>query len=221
MNNEDSPSSAQEKDMPQSQHDENTPIAQKSTKTQTRNAQDEDGKPHLSGQRPRRKGSLIMEQQFARYHAYHRLHPEAPTVHTELLPSERARLYFFYGSLMDSKHLASVLGLKDEPTLRPAFLDGFGSMLWGPFPAMIPNPDSVLHGVAYQIRSHGEVEEQVAKLEYYEGDNYYRRPVYVQFEDGSPAGGWAFAWQGDTKELRGGVFDLNAWRAEVYGGHST
>lgn len=60
---------------------------------------------------------------------------------------------------MDSKHLASVLGLKDEPSLRPAFLDGFRSMLWGPFPAMIPGRNSTLQGVAYQIRSHDEVEK--------------------------------------------------------------
>ncbi|KAL8748444.1 MAG: hypothetical protein Q9184_007297 [Pyrenodesmia sp. 2 TL-2023] len=193
------------------------PLAQKSTNTQPTNAQDEGGEPRLSGDRPRKKGSLIMEQQYARYYAYHRLHPEAEATPKEMPPSERDRLYFFYGSLMDSKHLASILELKDEPSLRPAFLDGFHSMLWGPFPAMIPQRDSTLQGVAYQIRSHAEVEEQVAKLVYYEGDNYYRQPVKIEFEDGSQAEGWAFAWQGDKKELREGAFDLDAWRAKVYG----
>ena len=44
--------------------------------------------------------------------------------------NESDRLYFFYGSLMDSGNLAWILDLAKEPKLRPARIEGYRTMLW-------------------------------------------------------------------------------------------
>lgn len=156
--------------------------------------------------RPRQS---LMQQQFAIVER----HPElSAAIVRKLPPSESRRLYFFYGSLMNSKRLRSVLNLEDEPVLRPAHIEGFRSMLWGPYPALVFACGEIVHGQAYQISSHGEVAEQVAKLEYYETEKYERQPVMLEFDDGTESKGYTFVWSGNKDELREGNFDLGGWQ---------
>ena len=69
---------------------------------------------------------------------------------------------------MDSKQLRSVLNLEEEPVLRLAHTEGFGSMLWGPYAALVFASSEIVHGQVYHISSHEEFEEQVTSLEYHE-----------------------------------------------------
>ena len=153
-----------------------------------------------------------IQRQFALANRY----PESVISGRKWAPRKSDRLYFFYGTLMDSKLLASILGLKSDPQLKPAKVIGFRIKLWGSFPAMIQAHGQTLHGVAYEIASDQEVENQVAKLQTYETSRYRRYPVIVRYEDGTRPAGWAFLWDGDEKVLQEGEFDLEAWRTEFH-----
>ena len=60
--------------------------------------------------------------------------PESRTGNKPSRVDRSDRLCFFYGSLMDSGHIASVLDLAKEPDLRPARIHGYRTMQKGPFP---------------------------------------------------------------------------------------
>ncbi|KAI4283572.1 MAG: hypothetical protein L6R38_002056 [Xanthoria sp. 2 TBL-2021] len=138
--------------------------------------------------------------------------PEPIAGMKEQHPNESNRVCFFYGSLMDKGNLASVLDLEQEPPLRPARIEGYRTMLWGPFPALLRADNSSVSGMVYRIGSQAEVEDQLTELSNIEGDDYGRHQVRIDYEDGSSEWGWTFIWVGDEKELHEGVFDLEDWR---------
>lgn len=197
MEKEDAPMIALEQD------EDVTPTAQKPTSSKHASA--------ISSTSPqpsqlRRKASLIMHKSFV--HAMK--HPEDMLGMTKPPLHEFDRLYFFYGSLMDSKNLASVLGLTEVPQLREARVEGYRTMLWNHYPALVRADDVMVNGMAYQIKTLAEVEGQVTRLQRYEGENYDRRMVRIEFKDGTVCSGWTFVWQGDEKELREGT-----WRLQI------
>ncbi|KAL8911763.1 MAG: hypothetical protein Q9172_007615 [Xanthocarpia lactea] len=130
--------------------------------------------------------------------------------------NEFDRLYFFYGSLMDSGNVAWILDLAKEPKLRPARIEGYRTMLWGPFPALIRADNQSVSGVTYRVESHAEVERQVTELQNVEGEDYERERVRILYDDDSWEWGWTFVWRGDMTELREGVFDLETWRSGAF-----
>ncbi|KAL8894931.1 MAG: hypothetical protein Q9192_003955 [Flavoplaca navasiana] len=157
--------------------------------------------------RIRRKASLIMQRAFAAAIE----HPESVVPITRPRPTESDRIYFFYGNLMDANKLASVLGLKEEPKLRMARVEGFRTGFWGQHPALVRSDDEVfVQGMAYRIGSFDEVDDQVAKLKRYQGDRYRRRMVDIEFKDGSSEYGWTFVWAGNVEELQQGTLNIKA-----------
>lgn len=93
--------------------------------------------------------------------------PPKPADHSVPAPTGR---YFFYGTLSDPALLAEILGLDEEPILRPAYVEGFECKLWGQYPALVSsgsgsgsaldsssgsgsNPGSVVEGAAYHVQS--------------------------------------------------------------------
>lgn len=103
-------------------------------------------------------------------------------------------IYFFYGSLMDPTRLSDVLTYLDtDPKLSPATLTGYQPMLWGIFPALLPNLEDTVHGCVYDIHS----EYEARKLQQYEGDDYAPRTCRCQLANGDWVDGYTFAWLGD------------------------
>ena len=138
--------------------------------------------------------------------------PESRTCNKPSLVDHSDRLCFFYGSLMDSGHIASVLDLAKEPDLRHARIHGYRTMQKGPFPALVRANNSAVSGMVYRMDSEADVKDQIAELSNYEGKDYGRHRVPIRFQDGSLEWGWTFIWIGDEKELREGGWDLEAWQ---------
>lgn len=78
----------------------------------------------------------------------------------EILPKMR----FLYGSLMDATDLSQILGLTDEPVLRPAYIEGYRHMRHGAYSVLIREPGHILHGVCYMVQSL-EVAQKLDKYE--------------------------------------------------------
>jgi gamma-glutamylcyclotransferase (GGCT)/AIG2-like uncharacterized protein YtfP len=118
--------------------------------------------------------------------------------------------YFFYGTLMDRRTLAKVLGVKDSlSTVRACRITGYHCKLWGAYPALLDGPpDAAVHGVAYEVQR----ESEAAKLKAYEGENYAEAECRIEFQDGSRVLGTTFKWKGDSSVLREGTFDLKDWQ---------
>lgn len=148
-------------------------------------------------------------------------HIPLPNDHSELLseieeahPHDPNRLCFFYGSLMDSGNITSVLDLAAEPDLTPACIEGYRTLINGPFPALVRANNSIVAGMVYRMNgSDTDVRDQITELENYEGEDYERFWVVVRFEK-SLEWGWTFLWVGDAKELQEGVWDFEAWRQQ-------
>lgn len=138
--------------------------------------------------------------------------PESRTGNKPSRVDRSDRLCFFYGSLMDSGHIASVLDLAKEPDLRPARIHGYRTMQKGPFPALVRANNSAVSGMVYRMDGEADVKDQIAELSNYEGKDYGRHRVPIRFGDGSLEWGWTFIWIGDAKELREGAWDLEAWQ---------
>ncbi|KAJ5565761.1 hypothetical protein N7535_007399 [Penicillium sp. DV-2018c] len=118
--------------------------------------------------------------------------------------------YFFYGTLTDPSMVREILGLENEPELRPARLSGYKCKLWGQYPALLDAPDSVVEGAVYHVKTveHGE------RLAAYETKNYQADPCRIRYTDGKePADdvGYTFKFKGDQNELSDGTFDLRVW----------
>lgn len=109
------------------------------------------------------------------------------------------RTYFFYGSLMDPTRLSSVLGLRTNPELLPATVTGYHLMLWGPYPALIPEAGKAVSGLAFTVQT----DEDAQKLQYYETSNYAPQSCRIEMVDGTSEEGWTFVWAGD----RGTIFE--------------
>lgn len=121
----------------------------------------------------------------------------------------RKTYYFFYGTLMDTKHLAKVLQLPNRPQPHPAKIVGYACKLWGPYPALVDKtPGAIVYGVAYEVQS----SEDAERLQFYETDNYSPNACLIKFKDGSEVIGKVFKWVGDKSLLKDGNFDLKDWQ---------
>ncbi|KAJ5219125.1 uncharacterized protein N7498_001224 [Penicillium cinerascens] len=122
--------------------------------------------------------------------------------------------YFFYGSLLDPCILVEILGLDTEPELRPAYLEGFASKLWGQYPALVESPDSVVEGAVYNVQT--VVDAQ--KLADYETRNYTPVARDIRYSDGrfpTQQAGHVFVFDGNPTDLSEGTFDLRVWLKRV------
>lgn len=146
----------------------------------------------------------------------------APPQHRDPAPEG---IYFFYGSLLDPEMLVEILGLDKSPELRPAYIEGFDSKLWGQYPALIPCSDAspksdrrIIEGAAYRVRS----SEDAEKLAKYESRYYMPSPCEIKYVDHDKKTrgpiaekGFVFVFVGDRRDLDEGSFDLQTWRRQM------
>ena len=131
----------------------------------------------------------------------------------ELVFDHPDSLCFFYGTLMGSGNIASVLDLAEEPKLIPAHIHGYRTMMNGPFPALVrAGQSSTVHGMVYRIEYQEKMKEQITELENYEGEDYGRERISIWSDDGGCKCGWAFVWVGDMKELEEVTWDFDDWK---------
>jgi gamma-glutamylcyclotransferase (GGCT)/AIG2-like uncharacterized protein YtfP len=119
--------------------------------------------------------------------------------------------YFVYGTLMDPRMLADVLGVQEKPELRPAKIVGYSRQLWGQYPAMQEGPQGAdVSGAVYHVQSVA----QAKRLAEYETNSYRAKPCLIQYTDGKePAEdlGHVFMFVGNPRDLQPGDFDLEKW----------
>lgn len=121
--------------------------------------------------------------------------------------------YFFYGTLKLPSVINHVLDLPEETPYisKPATIKGYKSMLWGPYPTLIPKKDGVITGVAYEIHS----KKHENSLARYETCAYKCALVDIEIE-GKVVKGKTFVWakEDDLGELREGEWSpaLLEWR---------
>ncbi|OQD87140.1 hypothetical protein PENANT_c006G04893 [Penicillium antarcticum] len=88
--------------------------------------------------------------------------------------------HFFYGTLHNSTLLTSILDLTEDPVLRPAYLDGYKTKLWGSYPTLLPKEPRVTgQGSVYGVMS----VEHVERLATYETNNYATMACELRFEE--------------------------------------
>ncbi|KAK6855675.1 hypothetical protein PG995_007826 [Apiospora arundinis] len=136
--------------------------------------------------------------------------------HTPPPPPEYEPIhYFFYGTLKDPSMLASVLGVDEAPTLRPAKIIGYRLTNWGDYKALIDGKagEEVL-GMACEIAT----AEDEQKLAYYETNAYRLAPCLVDFTDGQEpvqVSANTFKYAGDEAALQAGRFDRKLWEMQM------
>lgn len=119
-------------------------------------------------------------------------------------------LYFFYGTLQDPGILGEILDLPTPLVLRPAWIVGYRMRLWGQYPAVVNEAQTVVRGTAFEVTTEGHA----AKLAAYETSNYCPAPCYINtMEDGeeSQSDGYVFKFCGNPNDLSDGEFDLDQW----------
>lgn len=136
------------------------------------------------------------------------------TCGSQALKAANLRVYFVYGSLMDSTTLQSVIKAREPPLLRPATISGYHLKMWGRYPALLTtSPLLVVHGMAFEIGNFEDVDRIRERLQNYEGQNYRPLGCLVQFkDDGERVRANTFEWVGDQSELKEGVFDLKDYQ---------
>ncbi|KAE8369169.1 hypothetical protein BDV27DRAFT_121176 [Aspergillus caelatus] len=119
--------------------------------------------------------------------------------------------YFFYGTLTDPCMVSEILNLGKEPELRPAFIQGYESKMWGQYPALVDTfSDTVVEGAVYYVQS----AEDGGRLAAYETNNYRTESCVIRYTDGKePAEelGYVFKFVGNPNDLHDGRFELRAW----------
>ncbi|KAF2150030.1 hypothetical protein K461DRAFT_260023, partial [Myriangium duriaei CBS 260.36] len=119
--------------------------------------------------------------------------------------------YFMYGSLMDLTLLVDLLGLIEEPELRPAYIVGYHRKMWGPYPALLKGPPgAIVEGAVYRVQS----EQEAKRLARYETRKYKARSCAITYTDGKqPAEeqGHTFRFFGGAEDLNEGSFDLRTY----------
>ncbi|KAF2150026.1 putative poly(A) polymerase pla1 [Myriangium duriaei CBS 260.36] len=131
------------------------------------------------------------------------------------LTGARKGWLFVYGSLCDPTMLVDVLELPEEPVLRPAYICGYWSRMWGQYPAVLYGPAGmIVEGAAFEVQSIGHAE----KLAIYETSNYKADPCLIKFTDNeepSVIHGSVFIFVGNIRDLSAGAFDLTRWLRSV------
>ncbi|RDB21990.1 hypothetical protein Hypma_010832 [Hypsizygus marmoreus] len=108
--------------------------------------------------------------------------------------------YFFYGTLASPATLQQVLGLDQLPTLTDAVIHGYFLKRWGPYLALVRDPDRNIEmqvkGKVYTLTQ----KEHKAILQDYEGPTYKLVPCRAE-HDGIPFLSYVFVWNGPLGEL--------------------
>ncbi|KAI1143967.1 hypothetical protein F5Y05DRAFT_407366 [Hypoxylon sp. FL0543] len=114
--------------------------------------------------------------------------------------------FFFYGSLQDPRILSSVCGMgSDEPELKAGTIEGWETMLWSIYPALVPKAGNVVKGMYWQCQN----PRYVHNLCRYEGRAYRMEFCKIVTDQGEVIeDGRTFVSTSDKSELREGVFDL-------------
>ncbi|KAJ5748398.1 uncharacterized protein N7511_010094 [Penicillium nucicola] len=116
--------------------------------------------------------------------------------------------YFFYGTLQHPTLLKNILDLSENPVLRPAYLDGYKTKLWGSYPALLPGrPHDTVQGSIYEVMC----VEHAERLANYETNSYATQTCEVRFgEDKNSVytEGVCFLFVGNERDLVEGGFDL-------------
>lgn len=111
--------------------------------------------------------------------------------------------------------LKDVLGLRKEPSLRPAKIVNYHRKLWGQYPAMLDGPGGAeVAGAVYHVQSPG----QGKRLAEYETNSYVAKPCKIQYTDGGQPVqeyGHVFMFVGNPQDLEDGEFDLAVWRRRM------
>ena len=94
---------------------------------------------------------------------------------------------------MDPKRLSEVLVLDKQPELYPAKLTGFRLMLWGPYPAVVPEVGGTVSGLMYEVQAEADAQ----RLQRYETSNYAPQSCSIKLQDGASKEGQTFVWAGD------------------------
>ncbi|RAL15446.1 gamma-glutamylcyclotransferase family protein [Aspergillus homomorphus CBS 101889] len=139
--------------------------------------------------------------------AFYQTPKPAPAVD---LQAARSGSYFFYGTLTDPAMVAEILGLDEQPKLRPAYIMGYKCKMWGQYPAILDEPGSAVKGAVYHVRTTQDAE----KLAAYETGSYRVESCRIRYTDGEePADelGYVFEFVGHPSELNEGEFDLKVW----------
>ncbi|KAI1376762.1 hypothetical protein F4677DRAFT_445085 [Hypoxylon crocopeplum] len=116
--------------------------------------------------------------------------------------------FFFYGSLQDPEVLVSVCELSDpNPTLKHGTIKDWRAMMWGPYPALVPQEDSEVKGMYWKC----EKPIHVDYLRRYESSAYRMEFCTITTDDGEVIeNGRVFVAQ-DLDDLVEGTFDLKAF----------
>ncbi|KAI1082261.1 hypothetical protein F5B20DRAFT_532748 [Whalleya microplaca] len=119
--------------------------------------------------------------------------------------------FFFYGSLQDPNTLRLVCKLRSTPILAPASIKDWRIMVWGPFPALVPqreNEDIEVKGMYWKC----EKPQHVVDLAYYESDNYRLQHCKITTEDGQVLeNGRTFVFDGDESDLEEAKWSLEKY----------
>lgn len=112
---------------------------------------------------------------------------------------------------MDPSMLADILGLEDQPELRPAIIEGYSRKLWGQYPAMQDGPQGAeVYGSVYCVQSVAHAK----RLAEYETNSYAAKPCLIQYTDGKEPVediGYVFMFVGNPRDLEDREFDLKRW----------
>ncbi|KAK9783811.1 putative gamma-glutamylcyclotransferase [Seiridium cardinale] len=127
----------------------------------------------------------------------------------------RPIFYLFYGTLTRPEVLKQVLGIQEEPTLRPAKVLGYVLSAWGQYPALIDGDTGTeVCGYAYEVQT---VDHEY-RLAYYETNAFKLRACKIYFTDGKEpetVTGNTFAYAGDAQALKAGRFDRVLWELQM------
>lgn len=106
--------------------------------------------------------------------------------------------------------LARLLNLAEEPELRPAYIEGYKLKRWGPFPAIVDAPGSIIEGFVFNVKT----VEGGEKLAAYETTSNRAEPCLIKYTDhhGPPEElGYTFKFIGESSDLTEGTFNLRTW----------
>lgn len=119
--------------------------------------------------------------------------------------------FFFYGSLMDSDVLQTVLRLSQPLECKGAKISGYAIKMWSIYPALVPCDGGEVRGMACQISE----PEHFRRLCNYETGAYKPCISTIALDDGTVLEeSRTFVWAGDPEsvELSEGSFDLERYQ---------
>jgi gamma-glutamylcyclotransferase (GGCT)/AIG2-like uncharacterized protein YtfP len=120
--------------------------------------------------------------------------------------------FFFYGSLMDSEVLQTILDLPSLPVYKTAFLSGLKIKMWSIYPTLIPSATyGKTQGMIWKVES----AEHFSRLREYETRAYRACECEVELRDSEILRScMTFCWaeNPESQELSEGAFGLDMYQ---------